>query len=301
MYKAYKFRLYPNIYAKELINKTFGCSRFIYNYYLDNISKNGYKNACSNIKDYVDNLQYTYPFLQEVDSTIIRKSCFHLDDNLKKYYNNGFGFPKYKSKYAKNSYTTSAIYIEYKNKTYCNIEVDLINHKIKLPKLKWIDIRGYRNLTSINGRIVNATISREPNGKYYVSVLYKILDVSNSKSIPTSIVGIDIGVKKLLTLSDGTVYDNNKYIEKYEKQIKRLQKELSRKEKGSNNYYKCKHKLAIIYSKLKNARKYYIHNITKKITDEYDVIVCEKLNNINMIEKRGNGSKIYFAFVLIKN
>lgn len=290
MYKAFKFRLYPDNKQKELINKTFGCSRFVYNYYLNKIKDNKYINAYSNISDYVNNLKYTYPFLQEVDSTIIRKSIFHLDDNIKHYYNDNFGYPKYKSKYDRNSYSTNAIYSTYKDRKYCNIELDLINRKIKLPKLKWIDIRGYRNIINIDGRIINATISKEIN-KYYVSL---VIDIPIIKEIilPKSIVGIDIGIKKLLTLSDGITFDNNKYIEKYEKRIKRLQRELSRKVKRSNNYYKCKNKISILYKKLKNARVYYLHNITKKITDEYDIITCEKLNTKRMIEEKKLSKKI---------
>ena len=290
MYKAFKFRLYPDNKQKELINKTFGCSRFVYNYYLNKIKDSKYINAYSNISDYVNNLKYIYPFLQEVDSTIIRKSIFHLDDNIKHYYNDNFGYPKYKSKYDRNSYSTNAIYSTYKDRKYCNIELDLINRKIKLPKLKWIDIRGYRNITNINGRIINATISKEIN-KYYVSL---VIDIPIIKEIilPKSIVGIDIGIKKLLTLSNGMTFDNNKYIEKYEKRIKRLQRELSRKVKRSNNYYKCKNKISILYKKLKNARKYYLHNITKKITDEYDIITCEKLNTKRMIEEKKLSKKI---------
>ena len=290
MYKAFKFRLYPDNKQKELINKTFGCSRFVYNYYLNKIKDSKYINAYSNISDYVNNLKYTYPFLQEVDSTIIRKSIFHLDDNIKHYYNDNFGYPKYKSKYDRNSYSTNAIYSTYKDRKYCNIELDLINRKIKLPKLKWIDIRGYRNITNIDGRIINATISKEIN-KYYVSL---VIDIPIIKEIilPKSIVGIDIGIKKLLTLSDGITFDNNKYIEKYEKRIKRLQRELSRKVKRSNNYDKCKNKISILYKKLKNARVYYLHNITKKITDEYDIITCEKLNTKRMLEEQKLSKKI---------
>ena len=107
--------------------------------------------------------------------------------------------------------------------------------KIKLPKLKWLDIREYRNTDNINGRIKNATTSKEPNGKYYVSVLYEIPDI-DIITRPRTIIGIDIGIKKILTLSDGTTIDNNKYIEKYQKRVKRKQRELSRKVKGSNNY-----------------------------------------------------------------
>jgi len=292
MYKSFKFRIYPNKEQTVLLNKSFGCTRFIYNYYLSNIKENKYQDAYSNISDYVNYLKYEYVFLQEVDSTLIRKTLFHLDDNLKKYYNNGFGYPKYKSKFDKNSYTTNAIYRNYNGKVYCNIELDLVNRKIKLPKLKWIDIRGYRNTESINGKIVNATISREKNGKYYISLLFNIIDIKNKEFIPKTIVGIDLGIKKLLTLSDGISIDNNRYIEKYEKRIKRLQRELSRKVKRSNNYYKCKKKLAILHSKLKNARNYYLHNITKKITDEYDVITCENLTIQKMLSNKGLSKKM---------
>ena len=290
MYKAYKFRLYPTDEQRILINKTFGCQRFVYNYYLNDIKNNGYKNAFTCINDYTSRLKYSYEFLGEVDSTSIRKTLFHLEDNFKRHFNSNFGYPKYKSKYSKNSYMASAVYRKYKDKTYCNIEVDLENRTIKLPKLKEVKIRGYRKLKKINGRIINATISRETNGKYYVSVMHEIPEVK--QIVPNTIVGIDLGIKKHLTLSDNTVYDNNKYIEKYEKRIKRVQRELSRKEKGSNNYYKCKKKLNILYTKLKNARKYNLHHITKEITDNYDIITCEKLNTKKMIEKKVMSKKI---------
>ena len=281
-YRAYKFRIYPDKLQKELINKTFGCSRFIYNYFLNKIKEDKYTKASKNIKYYTSYLKYEYPFLQEIDSIVIRKSLFNLEDSFKRYFKRQSDYPKFKSKFNKNSYNTNAVYNSYKNNNYCNIELDLENKTIKLPKLKNIKIKGYRNLKYINGRILNATISKESNGKYYVSVLYEISEKIKDV-IPSSIVGIDLGVKKLLTLSDGNSYENNKYIEKYEKRIKRTQRELSRKVKESNNYYKCKKKLAILYSKLVNSRKYYIHKITKNITNEYDIITCEKLHTKEMI------------------
>lgn len=286
MYKAYKFRLYLDKAQNILVNKSFGCSRKVYNYYLSKIKNNGYINAYSNITDYVNYLKYKYSYLQEVDSTLIRKSLFNLDNSLKKYYNNGFGYPKYKSKYDKNSYCTNAIYNTYKDKKYCNIEIDLGNRLIKLPKLGWVKFRGYRNIDKIAGRIINATISRELNGKYYVSIVIELPKLENKAYFPRNIIGIDLGVKKLLTLSDGTSYDNNKYIEKYEKRIKRKQRELSRKQKSSNNYYKCKHELNVLYTKLKNSRKYYLHKITKTITDNNDVIICENLHTKEMLQEK---------------
>lgn len=290
MYKSYRFRFYPNKKQLELINKAFGSSRYVYNYYLDKMKNKGYVSASTNIKDYTSILKYNTPFLQEVDSIVLTKSIFNLDDTCKKLFNKTGCYPKHKSKYNRNSYNIPSTYKKYKDKEYCNIELDLTNRQIKLPKLKWVKIRGYRNTNNINGKIKNATISREPNGKYYVSILYEMYD-----KVPIikhrTIVGIDLGIKKLLTLSDGTVYDNNKYIDKYTKRIKRKQRELSRKEKGSKNYYKCKKELAILYSKLANARKFYTHKITKDITDEYDIITCEQLKTKEMIIK-GKDNKL---------
>ena len=280
MYKAYKLRLYPNDIQTELINKILGCSRYTYNHYLDKMINNGYTTSYNNIKDFTNTLRYEAPFLQEIDNIIIHKSLYNLDDAFKRNFNQISGYPKFKSKYKRNSYNTPATYTG----NYCNIELDLKSNKLKLPQLDWIKVRGYKNIKTINGRIRNATISKEPTGKYYVSILYEMYEKIPG-STPQSIVGIDLGVKKLLTLSDGITYDNNKYIDKYQKRIKRKQRELSRKEKGSKNYYKCKKELAILYSKLANARKYYTHKITKKITDNYDIITCEKLTTKEMIIK----------------
>ncbi len=281
-FKSYKFRMYPDDNQKELINKSLGCSRFVYNYFLSKIKETKYTTSTENINDYTHYLKYEYPFLQEVDSAIIRKSLFNLEDSFKRFFNKQSDYPKFKSKFNRNSYNISAVYGSYENNNYCNIELDIENKIIRLPKLNNIKVRGYRKTKSINGKILNATLSREPNGKYYVSVLYKMSDIIK-ETVPSKIVGIDLGVKKLVTLSDGTEYENNKYLLKYEKRIKRMQRALSRKVKESNNYFKCKRKLAILHSKLANSRKYYIHKITKNITDEYDIITCEKLHTKSMI------------------
>ena len=171
---------------------------------------------------------------------------------------------------------------EYKGRTYYNIKLDLINKTITLPKLKNMKIRGYRKLNKINGRIINATISRELDNTYYVSVLIEE-DIINPKFIPTTIVGIDLGIKDLVITSNFKKYKNEKVIEKYEKRIKQKQIRLAKKERGSHNYYKLKREIARIYKKIKNARKYLIHHITKDITDNNDIIVCETLKVKNMV------------------
>ena len=287
IYKAYKFRLYPNKEQQELINKTLGCTRFVYNtmlyekeklYKENKITKS--KKEC--IKE-LPFLKQTYPWLMEVDVMALRTTIFDLETAFKNFYRTKH-YPKYKDKYSKNSYRTNYIKNNYKNKIYENIKLDLINKRITLPKLKDIKIRGYRKTKEIKGRIINATISKEIN-RYYVSVLYE-QDLEEKNIIPKTIVGIDLGVKDLVITSYGEKYENKKYITKYEKRIKNLQKWLSKKEKCSKNYYKIKNKIKETYKKLKNARNYTIHKITKEIVSANDIIITEKLQTKKLIEKK---------------
>ena len=160
MYKAYKFRLYPDSSQKQLLSKTFGCVRLIYNYFLDKCIKNGFIKAfdmCREVKE----LYIKYPFLKEVDSCSLRCAIFNLEDAFKNYFSKRSNYPKFKSKHNKQSYRTTCIRSKYKDKEYSNIELDLVNRKIKLPKLGLVDIRGYRNLKNICGIIINATIEKE--------------------------------------------------------------------------------------------------------------------------------------------
>ena len=280
--KAYKFRMYPNENQKELINKTIGCTRFIYNYMLSKKKENIFLSNFDLIKQ-IPSLIVTYPFLKEVDSCALRCALFDLDNGFKKYFAKKSGYPKFKAKGTKNGYRTNYIKNKYKEKIYENIKLDLVNKTITLPKLKEVKIKGYRKIKKIAGRILNATISKEA-GKYYVSVCIEeqiyIKDI-----IPSNVVGIDIGIKNLVTTSDGACYGNPNYINKYEKKIKRLQRNLSKKIKGSKNYYKTKIKLEEIYRKLKNARIKTNEEIVSKIVKAYDIIISEDLNIKTMIKE----------------
>ena len=166
-------------------------------------------------------VEIKYPFLAEIDPMYIRKTLFKLDDNIKKLKKNRNDFPKFKRENDRNSLVI--------NKSYSSIHFDLNKRKIVLPSLGTVSFRGHRNLKIENGKIITVTIIKENTGKYYASILFDLPE--KMRELATSIVGIDIGIKKLLTLSDGTEYLNNKYILKYENKIERMQRELSKREK----------------------------------------------------------------------
>ena len=275
IYKAYKFRLYPTEEQRILIHKTFGCSRFVYNHYLNYQKENGVQKSfdlCKDLKELEKNREY----LKEVDSCALRCSIFDLEDAFNNFFAKRSGYPKFKSKFDRQSYRTSCIRSTHKGKEYSNIEVDLLTRFIKLPKLGKLKIRGYRNKERIEGKIVNATISRDATNKYYVSVVV-VEDILIEKVTPTNIVGIDLGIKDLVITSDGIKYSNLKVLMKYEKRLKRLQRKLSRQVKGSKNYLKTKEKIARIHAKIKNYRKHYLNEIANEIVNEHDIIVTESL------------------------
>ena len=211
-----------------------------------------------------------------MDSSVL---CSAVDDLCKAfndYYAKRKGYPKFKNRFSKQSYRTSCIRSIHKEKEYSNIEVDLLIRNIKLPKLGKVKIRGFRTKNKIEGKILNATISRESTGKYYVSVVV-VKDALIEKVTPTSIVGIDLGIKDLVVTSDGIKYSNEKVLMKYERRLKRLQRKLSRQVKGSKNYLKTKEKIAKIYAKIKNYRKHYLNDIANEIVNDHDIIVTENL------------------------
>ena len=273
IYRGYKFRMYPNQKQKELINKTMGCVRFIYNYFLDKKESNAYNGII-----HIPTLAKEKTFLKEVDSCALRNSLFNLENAYKRYYNGVGGYPKFKKKDTNNSYKINNVGNTYKGKQDDSIKLDLINKIITLPKLKEVPIRGYRNKLTIDGIIKSAVIRKEAN-KYYVSLLVEE-DILVPPFTPNNIVGIDLGIKDFLVTSHNEKIKNTIRIN--EKRLKGLQKGLSRCQKGSKNRYKMKLKIQRLFMKIKNARKYFLHTITNKIIKENDIIVVEKLDIKNM-------------------
>ena len=274
MNKSFKVRFYPNKEQQILIDKTFGCTRFIYNFML-NLKQKLYKNFNINLNynnmcKILTELKRHKLWLYEVDAITLQQSLKDLDNAYQKFFN-GSGYPKFKSKRDKNSYRTNG-------KT---IVLDQNNHKIKIPKVGWIKFKDKSNFSDLT-KINNITISKNSNGKYFASVLAEVNIETFAKTKKSC--GIDLGLKDFCILSDGTKFKNPKFLEHSEKQLRLLQKSLSRKIYGSKNYLKAKIKLARFHEYIANCRKDFLHKISIFLIKEYDVICVETLRIKNMLK-----------------
>ena len=277
IYKSYKYRLYPNKEQEILIQKTFGCCRFVYNQtlaYRINLYKTEKKSMgkfdCVNYV--VQILKKEYVWLKEIDKWSLNNAIFNMDSAYQMFFKKNFGYPKFKSKHnRKKSYSTTM--------NNNNIEVSFEKNKIKLPKLKWVKAKIHR---SFLGKIKSATISQNPSGKYYVSVLVE------TEYIPlthiNSVIGIDLGIKDLIITSNGDKFDNIHTTKKYEKKLAKEQRKLAHKAKGSKNREKQRIKVARIHEKIHNIRIDYLHKISHKLIIENQVIVSEDLVVSNMVK-----------------
>ena len=270
MFKAYKYRLYPNKEQQEYFAKCFGCVRFIYNRMLsDKIEY--YKETKQKLNNTPAQYKKEFPWLKEVDSLALANAQM----NLQAAYNNFFkrpevGFPKFKSKKNHNySYTT--------NNQGGNIRIS--DKYIKLPKIGLVRVKKHRDF---DGLIKSVTVSQNSSGKYYVSVL---VDCKEQEKLPKSEnkIGIDLGIKEFAITSDGEMIENHKYLRKSEKRLRKLQKDLSRCKKGSKNREKCRIKVAKQYEKVANQRKDFLHKLSKRLINENQVICLEDLKVKNMM------------------
>lgn len=270
MLKAYKYRLYPDKKQQQFFAKCFGCVRFIYNKMLsDKIAY--YEANKAMLKNTPAQYKKAYPWLKEVDSLALANAQLNLESAYKKFFKEGAGFPKYKSrKHNYHSYTTN-------NQ---NGTIYILDGHIKLPKIKsLIKLKEHRKLIGI---IKSATISKTPANKYYISILVdediQALPKTNNK------IGIDVGISSFAVCSNGDIVDNPKHLRKSEARLKKLQKSLSRKQKGSKNRDKARLKVAKLHDKIRNQRNDFIHKLTSKIISENQAIVIEDLRVGNMLK-----------------
>ena len=280
-YKAYKLRIYPTDSQRELIEKTFGCTRYIYNNFLVE-RKNKYEESKTKVHVYeqlheLTDLKREKEWLREIDSCALQACVYNLDDAFQKFFR-GNGYPKFRAKGVHDSFRTNNTLNTYKNKKYETIRVDFNKRIITLPKLKEVKFRGYRTTKEIVGKIKSATISKDGN-KYFVSILVEVPFTKYSIN-PTSIVGLDLGIKNFIVTSNGEKLKNEVKIN--EKRLKRLQKWLSRCKPGSKNRYKVKLKIQRLYLKIRNARKHMIYKLANNILKENDIVVVESLDVKNM-------------------
>lgn len=275
MEKAYKYRIYPNKEQQILIAKTFGCCRFVYNYYLnkriqdykENKTSLNYYDCANNLKD----LKKEFEWLKEVDAISLQSSLKNLDSAYQKFFKEYGGFPKFKSKKTHR--------FSYKTKNVNN-NIQFLNNHIKLPKLGWVKTRDKQ---MPQGRILNATISQEPSGKYYCSICCTDVEIQPLPQTNDQ-VGIDLGIKDFAITSDGVKYNNPKYLQQSLDKLAKLQRSLSRKARGGSNRNKARTKVARLQEKIKHQRQDYLQKLSTELIRENDVICIEDLQVKNMVQ-----------------
>lgn len=275
MEKAYKYRIYPNKKQKEILAKTFGCCRFVYNHYLakriemymENRETFSYVQCANDMKKLKSELEW----LKEVDSTALQSSLKDLDSAYQKFFKEHSGFPKFKSKKTHR--------FSYKSKCVNN-NIQYLNKHIKLPKLGIVKTK---DKLIPQGRILNATVSQEPSGKYYVSICCTDVDIKPLDKTDNKI-GIDLGIKEFCITSDGKMISNPKYLKKSLDKLAKLQKELSRKTKGGSNRNKSRIKVARLQEHISNQRKDFLQKLSTEIIKSNDIICIEDLHVRNMIK-----------------
>ena len=276
--RSYVYRLYPTKEQEEQIHRTFGCCRFVYNHFLS-ARKDAYQttktsisfNECSR---QLAALKKEFEWLNEVDSSALMYSLHALEYAFQQFFRNPgkTGYPKFKSLRGHKQSFTVQRYI--KGNT-----IRFENSQLRIGKLGFVRVRP---CTQQEGRIVRVTVSQTPSGKYFASVMYE----QEVEALPRAgaSVGVDMGIKSLAVTSDGVEYPNHKYLAKAEKRLARLQRQLSRKPKGSNRREKQRIKVARLHERIANQRKDTLHKLSTELIHQYDVICLEDLTPANMVK-----------------
>ena len=282
---SYKFRLCPNAAQRNLIQRTFGCARFVYNHFLSERIAQYRETGKSPTRFQQDKeltvLKQKLEWLQEPDKCALQNAVRNLDTAYKNFFRrvkNGEkpGFPKFKSKRDhRQSYTTN-----------CNIK--LFENAVQLPKLGRVKCRVSKE---VKGRIISATVSQNPSGKYFVSLCCTYIE---NEPLPKTgaVIGVDLGLKAFAITSDGAEYPNPRYLAKNQKKLARLQRQLSRKTKGSNRREKARIQVARLHEHIANQRSDMMHKLSIQLIRENDVICIEDLEPKNMVKNHNLAKSI---------
>ena len=276
MNKGIKFRIYPNKEQQNLINQTLGCCRLIYNIGLEmrnkafeNGEKVNYPKTSAMLTELKRNDEFS--FLKDTNSVALQQSLRDLDKSFVNFFQKRAGHPRFKSKHNNHqSYRT----MNQRNNVY------IVGKYIKLPKLGYVKIKQSMEVGHIN----NATIKRTPTGKYFV-----VLNVDFKPELKQNTggsIGIDVGIKEFYSDSNGNAVSNPKFLEKSSRKLRREQRRLSRKKKGSNNRNKQRIRVAKVHEKITNQRNDFLQKISTMLISENQVICIEDLKIKNMMRNR---------------
>ena len=273
MYKAYKFRAYPTNEQKTALAKSFGCCRWYYNYSLS-LCQETYKNQGKSlsrfaIQSLLPKLKKENEWLSDAYSQCLQSVALNLSTAYKNFFEKRGGFPRFKSKHGRQS-------IQFPSNV--KIEGDYIKLPGKVGKIYCKQNRRF------DGKIKTTTVSLNPDGKYFVSVLVDDGKDNPPTSVNGKAIGIDLGLSPNFAItSDGSKFDNPRHTKKYARNLKKKQQSLSRKIKGSNRRQKAKRLVAKVHSKIKRVREDFLHKLSRKIVNENQVIVVENLAVKNMV------------------
>jgi putative transposase len=279
MYRAYKFRLYPTNEQKTALAKSFGCCRWYWNYSL-NLCQETYKLSGKSlsrgaIQGLLPQLKKEYEWLSDAYSQCLQYVALNLSTAYKNFFEKRAGFPKFKSKHGRQS-------ISYPS----NVKLD--GDYLQLPgKVGLVYCKQDRNMT---GKIKTVTVSENPDGLYYASIL-----VDDCQETPPCVppnrgdlggwktVGIDLGLTHFCITSDGSKFENPRHIKRYARNLKKKQQSLARKQKGSNTREVAKRLVAKVHSKITRVRFDFLHKLSRKIVNENQVIAVENLHVKGMV------------------
>ena len=277
---SYKFRIYPNAVQATQIQKTFGCCRYVWNHYL-NLRQSLYEGdkkglSCNKCLQDLTQLKKSLPWLSAVDSTALQAAIQNLDMAFKNFFRrvkNGEkpGYPKFKKKRDhRKSYKSKCV----------GTNIKVFDGYVQLPKLGLVKCRVSKQ---VQGRILSATVSQNPSGKYFVSLCCTDVEIDPLPCTGAA-VGIDVGLKSFAITSDGVEYPNHCYLRKSERKLARLQRRLSRKTKGSKRREKARVAVARMHEKIANQRIDMLHKLSTDLVRQYDVICIEDLSPKNMVK-----------------
>lgn len=296
MLKTFEYRIYPTEEQKILLSKHFGSVRFIYNHFLKICKNSKKKPSKSNLIKQIPSLKIKYPWLKKVNSQSLQSAIIHLEFAYQKFFKTKNGFPKFKSKHNKQSFT-----IPQNLKTFFKKEI------VTFPKFK----EGIKTLfhRRFQGTIKTCTIKKSKTHKYFISILVENGTTTPIKPKPSYIkaMGIDVGIKHFATLSTKEKINNPRHLNKSSAKLKKVQQSLSRKKKGFNNRLKTKRTLALLHEKVSNQRKDFLHKVSTRLVRENQTLCVETLNVKGLLKNhrlskhiQDLGLGIFFSYLQYK-